>query len=255
MVGERTYPPSMPISPTYALARRRLYRFADTVVMQTQDAAEWLSSAIPSARAAVIPNPLRWPIPDSEPAKAPSTFVPENSRLLLSMGRLSPEKRFDLLLEAFASLGEEAHDWRLVIGGEGPMREALDSLVMRLGLADRVTLPGQIGNVAAWYRRADAFALTSSFEGYPNALLEAAASEVPVAAIDCLTGVRGLVVDGLNGVLAPRTADAVDFAGALRTVLTGAWPGVTSHAADIRRRHAIGQIGEQWLACLRAPGR
>jgi GalNAc-alpha-(1->4)-GalNAc-alpha-(1->3)-diNAcBac-PP-undecaprenol alpha-1,4-N-acetyl-D-galactosaminyltransferase len=250
VVGERTYPPAMPLSPARELARRGLYRFADAVVMQTHDGARWLAEQIPSARGEVIANPVCWPIPEAAPSISPSAFVPTGLRMLLSVGRLAPEKRLDLLLEAFAYVGEEARDWRLVIAGEGPLRAALEELVERLGLVGRVSMPGQIGNVAEWFGRAEAFALTSSFEGYPNALLEAAASGVPVAAIDCLTGVRELVAQGVNGVLAPRDSDAASFAAALRSVLLGTWPGALSHATEIRERHALWRVADQWLACL-----
>jgi GalNAc-alpha-(1->4)-GalNAc-alpha-(1->3)-diNAcBac-PP-undecaprenol alpha-1,4-N-acetyl-D-galactosaminyltransferase len=251
LVSERVYPPAFPLSTSWELARRALYRFADAVVMQTGDGARWLAEHIPSARGVVIANPVRWPVPESAPSISPSALVPAGRRMLLSMGRLTSQKRFELLLEAFAHLGDEARDWHLVIAGEGPLRGALEELVERLGLHGRVSMPGQIGNVAEWFGRAEAFALTSSFEGYPNALLEAAASGVPVAAIDCPTGVRELVAHGVNGVLAPRDSDAVSFAGALRTVLIGTWPGAFLHAMDIRERHSIGQIADQWLACLR----
>jgi glycosyltransferase involved in cell wall biosynthesis len=250
VVSERTYPPLYPLSPPLELARRSLYRFADRVVMQTGDSAVWLAQHIASARGVVIPNPVTWPIPETTPSISPSAHLPADCRMLLAVGRLSPEKRFDLLLEAFARVGDEARDWRLVIAGEGPMRAALERHVERLGLEGRVSMPGQIGNIGEWFARAAAFALTSSFEGYPNALLEAAASGVPVAAIDCPTGVRDIVARGVNGVLAPRDSDATSFAAALRSVLIGTWPGASSHATLMREQHAIGVIAEQWLACL-----
>ncbi|AWN40547.1 glycosyltransferase [Methylobacterium durans] len=193
VVSERTYPPAYPLTPTYECARRGLYRFADVVVMQTDDGARWLAEQLPSARGFVIPNPVIWPIPEARPVVLPSAIVPPGRRLLLSVGRLSPEKRFDLLLEAFARAGDVTRDWHLVIAGEGPSRALLEGEAKRLGIADRVSMPGQIGNMAEWFGQAEAFALTSSFEGYPNALLEAVVSGVPVAAIDCLTGVRNLV--------------------------------------------------------------
>lgn len=252
VVGERTYPPAVPLSPALEFARRRLYRFADAVVMQTNEGARWLAEHLPSPRGVVIANPVCWPIPEGAPYISPSGLVPAGRRMLLSIGRLAPEKRLDLLLEAFALIGNEARDWHLVIAGEGPLRAALGRHVERLGLLGRVSMPGQIGNVAEWFGRAEAFALTSAFEGYPNALLEAAASGVPVAAIDCPTGVRELVAQGVSGVLAPRASDAVSFAGALRIVLIGTWPGASLHGKEIRERHSIGRIAEQWLACLRS---
>jgi glycosyltransferase involved in cell wall biosynthesis len=250
VVGERTYPPSMPTSAALSAARRALYPSADLVVMQTEDGARWLEREAPRAHGAVIPNPLRWPIPDAAPRVDPTATVRAGRRLLLTAGRLSTEKRFDLLLRAFADLGEPAKNWDLVIAGEGPMRAALERLVRELEIGDRVSLPGQIGNMGAWLERADAFTLTSSFEGYPNALLEAVASGVPVAAIDCLTGVRDLVSDGVNGVLAARDADATAFAGALRTLLGRAWPQAAAYAAATRERHAIDQIADRWLSTL-----
>lgn len=248
IVSERTYPPAYRLSPSLELARRALYPLADTVVMQTKEGARWLAKEVPKARAKIIPNPVQGTLRECDRELPP--YVPAGRRLLLAVGRLAPEKRFDLLIEAFAGLAAEAEGWHLVIAGEGPLRGALEARVRELNLSSRVSLPGQLNDIGRLLARAEAFALTSAFEGYPNALLEAVASGVPVAAIDCLTGVDELVEDGRNGVLASRNADAASFGFALRRVLNGTWPDATRHAAEIRERHSVPHIAAEWLQCF-----
>jgi glycosyltransferase involved in cell wall biosynthesis len=132
-------------------------------------------------------------------AKASLGFPP--SRFLIgAVGRLSPEKGFDLLIRSVNSLAKKGEDVQLVIVGEGDERPNLERQVAELGLQDRVALPGWQSDVRCYFEAMDAFALSSHREGLPNVLLEAMALEVPVAATR-VNGVPRLVQDGRNGLL------------------------------------------------------
>ena len=123
-------------------------------------------------------------------------------------------KGFDLLIEAFGRCATKHADWSLVILGEGPERASLQTFAVALGIADRVSLAGQVQEPATILNGADLFVLSSRSEGFPNALLEAMACQLPVVSTDC-GGPRNIIRDGVDGILVPpddvtALADAMD---------------------------------------------
>jgi glycosyltransferase involved in cell wall biosynthesis len=111
--------------------------------------------------------------------------------LVVAVGRLHPQKRFDQLLRAWERVTSPGA--RLCIVGEGPDRAALEALVGDLRLANRVEMPGYSNDVASWLAKADAFVLSSVFEGLPAVVLEAMAFNCPVVSTDCFAAARELV--------------------------------------------------------------
>ena len=153
----------------------------------------------------VIPNPVV--LPESEPIES-QLFT--DDRHLLAIGKLSHQKGFDLLIKAFAQICDTHPEWSVTILGEGAMRAELEDLCVQLQLQDRVFLPGTVRNVDAHLRKADIFALTSRFEGFPVTLCEAMACGVPVIGADCLSGPREIIHNGIDGLLVvPDNVDAL----------------------------------------------
>ena len=188
IVSERSYPPLLPLHWFWSVMRRLTYPRASCVVAQTGIIREWLEKYCPGSRVKVIPNPVVWPLPQDKPIVEPQAWVAPDRKALLAVGRLGPEKGFDLLLDAFAGVVKNFPDWDLVILGEGPEREALEAKRAVLGLEGLVFMPGRVGNVGAWYERADLYVMTSRYEGFPNTLAEALAHGLPAVSIDCETG-------------------------------------------------------------------
>jgi glycosyltransferase involved in cell wall biosynthesis len=248
IVSERIYPPLMPLSRFWQAMRRLTYPRAARVVMQTAQGFKWLQREIPNARGAIIGNPLVMPLPHLPPVIDPAQVVPAEARLLLSVGRLDPQKNFALLIEAFAQVASEFPDWRLVILGEGDERAALEAIAASSAASERIVLPGRAGDVGMWYARADAFALTSRFEGFPNALLEALGHGVPSLTLDCPSGPADLMTSPSRGVLLPAAARPDEVADGLRALLAGSWPDIAREAAAIRALYDIGVIAEEWLS-------
>lgn len=120
--------------------------------------------------------------------------------IIMSIGRLESQKRFDLLLRAFACLDVNIKPL-LVILGEGSLRKDLGMLALELGIKDSVLLPGFVPNPHAWLVKATVFILCSDYEGMSNALLEAQALGVPAVATDCFFGNAEIIVDGVTGIL------------------------------------------------------
>ena len=188
------------------------------------------------ARIDVVANPVDLDAIRAEGAKPDALAIADP--FVFAMGRLTGSKNHAMLMRAFARSGLAG---RLVIAGEGPDRDALLACAQRLGIADRVDLPGFLANPYATMRRARVFALSSNVEGFPNALVEALALGVPSVATNCPDGpaeilagkslaeISGLVV-AEAGVIVPvdddrLLADALKmlFEGPLReAVITGA---------------------------------
>lgn len=142
----------------------------------------------------VLPNPVIDSLPVlPRPASCATRLV--------SVGRLAEEKRFDLMIRAFAAAHAENPDLRLTIHGEGPARPALEQLIQTLGLTDTVTLPGRTDDVPAALEKADLFLCTSRLEGLGNAIIEAMGAGVPVLSVDCPFGPAHLLEQGNSGML------------------------------------------------------
>ena len=110
---------------------------------------------------------------------------------LLAAGRMVRQKRFDLLLRAFALVRHRSA--RLTILGDGPLRGSLQKLARSLGIADRVDMPGYVADVVGWLRRSDLFVLSSDYEGLPAVIVEALACNVPVATTESFFAARDLL--------------------------------------------------------------
>jgi GalNAc-alpha-(1->4)-GalNAc-alpha-(1->3)-diNAcBac-PP-undecaprenol alpha-1,4-N-acetyl-D-galactosaminyltransferase len=248
IVSERVYPPLMRQGRLIESLRRWVYPRAASVVMQTTLGADWLAQHIPGANATVIPNPVPYPLAGSEPTLAPESLVSVGRNLLLAVGRLSEQKGFDLLLQAFTAVCDEHPLWDLVIVGEGPLLSSLKQQVRVLGLERRAYLVGRVGNLADWYERADLYVMSSRFEGFPNTLAEAMAHGCPVVSYDCDTGPRDLVRDGVDGVLVRPAADVGALAAALGRLIeeTALRAQMAENAADVRERYALERILQQW---------
>lgn len=206
--SERNYPGRKVTPRPWALLRRLFYRFADGHVAQTREAESWLQHHTAARNVHVIPNPVVWPIPSFSPKVDPDTVVSPQRKIILAVGTKPSQKGFDLLVRAFSGLATDHPNWDLVIIGIDPASDAtsgggasVQRLAEELGVAQRVYLPGRVGNVADWYQRADMFVLSSRYEGFPNVLLEAMASGCACVAFDCDTGPRDLIEDGMNGLL------------------------------------------------------
>jgi len=179
--------------------RRVTYSFSDVVVAQTGKGCAWLRENTSAKQVEIIPNPVVFPL-SINPLVDETQLVPDND-FILAVGRLNSQKQFDHLITAFGALPVEYDHWRLVILGEGPDRKKLERLVSIEGLEHRVTIQGRVQNISLWYENAKIFVLSSRYEGFPNALVEAMSYGVSVVSYDCDTGPSELIESGVNGFL------------------------------------------------------
>ncbi|WP_242457902.1 glycosyltransferase [Halomonas sp. YLGW01] len=125
---------------------------------------------------------------------------------LLNVARLVPQKDHDLLLEAYAQIKPKE---RLVIIGEGRLKEELQTKAEMLGIADRVTFAGSRKNPYPWMRKARMFVLSSRVEGMGIVLSEALACGTPVISVDCPGGIREILKGELEIGIAEHSADGL----------------------------------------------
>jgi glycosyltransferase involved in cell wall biosynthesis len=122
---------------------------------------------------------------------------------ILAMGRLSHEKGFDLLLEAWSLAVERLPDWSLRIVGDGKMRGELVQQASRLEIEDQVTFAPFSEDPFSLYSECGVFVLSSRFEGLPFVLIEAMTCGAACISFDCPNGPREVIKNGVNGVLVP----------------------------------------------------
>jgi glycosyltransferase involved in cell wall biosynthesis len=215
---------------------RLLYRRADAIVANSAALREQLLAmcGLPANRVVSIPNPLDI---DDILARSRETADPPlqaaGDPLVVGMGRLVRQKGFDTLIRAVALLRTPA---RLVIVGEGPRAGELLDLAERSGIVDRVSLAGFRANPYPLLRTAAVFVLSSRYEGFPNALLEAMALGVPVVATRCSTGPEEIVSHGVNGLLVPVDDPAAIAAGVDRLLADQTFRERLGRAAQQRAR-------------------
>ncbi len=243
---EHTHPPSQTLSSLWLKLRRRTYPRAAKVVALTRDTASWIVNHVPGSNMAVIPNAVHWPLTNGEPQVPPPA---RNGRCrLLAVGRLHTDKGFDILIESFRDLAEVFPDWDLVILGEGSERERLEQQVEAAGLADRISMPGRVGNMQQWYGACDIYVLSSRVEGLSNSLLEAMACGMPSVAFDCETGPREIIRPDIDGLLVTPVEDPQALAAALSGLMHDRQLRKTlaSRAVDVRDRFSMRRILSLW---------
>lgn len=200
--------------PTATLVRI-FYMFADKIIAVSEGVKTDLVKkfSIPSGNVHVINNPIdlkRVLELCNNPAE--HIFFREETPLVLSVGRLVPQKGFDILLKAFRRVVGEM-DARLMILGEGPERKSLVRLARELAITEKVSFPGFQNNPYKFLSKGHVFALPSRYEGFPMVMLEAMACNIPVVSTDCKSGPREILEDGKCGLLvSPEDPDALSMA-------------------------------------------
>ena len=165
--------------------------------------------------------------------------VPADATVVLFAGRLAPEKQLSTLLQAFALVSRERPDVFLILLGDGPERQNLLELAARLGLAERIRFAGAVpaDAVPCWLQLADIFALVSSLEGLPCALLEAMSVGLPGVVSDIPANLQ-LIEDGVHGCVA-RCGDPAAIASVLMRLADN--PALRHKLGDAARQRIVEQ--------------
>lgn len=211
---------------------RRMYPHADAVIAISSGVKRSLTETI-GLRGVEIPCIFNGSVTNALFEKAREDIEhdwlrPERShKVVLTAGRLDEQKDQGTLLRAVAALRRD-QDVRVIIIGEGPLREELQHLAEHLSRegespSEWFDLPGYQANPYSWMRAADCFVLCSRWEGFPNVLAEALAVGVPAVATDFPSGARDILADGAYGPIVPMQ-DPDALARAVEQVLNGNVP-------------------------------
>ncbi len=185
---------------------RSFYPWADRIVAVSTGVAEDLTqvSNIPSEQIKVIYNPIVTP-EFKEKTRMPLRhpwFMPGEPPVVLAVGRLSAQKGFEILIQAF-SIVRQACAARLLILGDGEERFNLERLVKKLNLEMDVSLPGYVANPYPYMIHANVFVLSSRWEGLPGVLIEALYCGSRIVSTDCPSGACEILDNGKYGRLVP----------------------------------------------------
>lgn len=221
----------------YPAGKRLLRRFPRVIAVSGMIRAELERHGVPSGRISVILNSID---PDAfmrdasrrHPVRA-ELGLRSDDVVIGAVGRLEREKRFDLLIEAFAPLVRERPTLRLVIVGAGSLQAELSALTARLGIQDACLLLGHRLDIAELHQGFDLLVQSSETEGTPNAVLEAMAMGTPIVATD-VGGTRELAAHDVHAMLVPRH-DVSALREAMRLTL-GDRAGAARRAAAARQR-------------------
>lgn len=243
IICERTDPLSVPHEKVITPLCRLTYRFADMLTVQTDSVAGKIAGLYPGQnRVRAIPNPLPGDVLSHSRTKS------GGRNILLSLGRLSEEKQINRLIDAFADIAPAFSDWDLHIWGDGPHRPMLAQRIEQHGLQARVRLKGVTKSPWETMAGADAFVMTSKYEGFPNALLEAMGVGLPCVAFDCPSGPREISRNGMDALLVPLN----DHAGLVMALTRIMSDGRFRHdlgtraRASVSGRFGLAEVMRQW---------
>tara|TARA_B100001123_G_C15274571_1_gene1011645 strand:+ start:850 stop:1923 length:1074 start_codon:yes stop_codon:yes gene_type:complete len=191
------------IGKIWHILRIIFYRFANKIITNNKKNLNLLKKIVNKNKIYFIPNHILIKKFPEKKAK----------KIILSVGRLHPQKGFPELIKAYSLSNAPNKNWKLIILGDGPEKNNLKKLVKNLELENKVFFKGFI-NPYNWYQKSSIFILTSRFEGTPNALLEAMSMKLAVIITNYSGGmyyvknkISGLVVPGAN---LPALAKAID---------------------------------------------
>lgn len=191
------------------------------VALTEEDAKKWREF---HHRICVIPNPLTNFL-------APLPRIEKSENRILCVGRLSPQKRYDRMVNAFAMIADKYPDWHVDIYGGGQEQGAfiLNKLICSKGLNGRIHIFPPVDDIYSEYLRSQFLVLSSDFEGFGLVIIEAMACGIPVVATDCPSGPSEIIDDGKTGLLAKM--DDMDLAEKIEWMMT--------HKEERRRMGAL----------------
>lgn len=254
IISERGNPNISIFSPKFSLKDKigvlifrtmRIYNFADWIVFQTKDAQACYSKRA-QKKSSIIVNPL-------DTSNLPSRFEGERKKLIVAAGRLSEEKNFSMLIEGFYEFNKIHPEYKLIIYGEGKLRDELQSKIIEKDLKESISMPGFTDNLAYKINDVTMYISTSNHEGISNSMIEALGMGIPTIATDCpIGGSRMFVHTDKTGILIPMNDKESLVAAMIKIVSDSVYREKISLGAESIREHlSEKEICLKWLELVK----
>lgn len=219
---------------------KTLFYFADGIVMQTTDAVRFFQKSL-QKKCVILKNSLN-------PDFVRPRFEGARQQDIVAVGRMDDNKNQRMAIRAFGRLAERFPQARLILYGDGPLKEELEKETAQSPQAGRIFFPGRVTDVPERIEKAYAFVLTSFTEGMPNTLIEAMSLGLACVSTDCpCGGPRDLIRDGENGFLVP-TDDDEALAQRLEELLSDPERAdrIGREAAKLQQEYAPAKVNAEW---------
>lgn len=227
------------------LVMNTFYRKANGIVCQSKHIQAMANKDYGITNNCVIPNPINA-------SQYINEFVQHKQPKIVSVGRLIPQKNHMLTIKAFKKVCDKYPNYNLYIYGEGPLRSVLEDKVKELGLSKRVFLPGVESEVMKKNADATLYVMSSNFEGYPNALVEAMANGVLSITTDFPSqSARDIIFNEENGFLI-KTGDLNSLAALMDNILgnPNAYISTARRGKEITKIIGVNTVLRQWESFL-----
>lgn len=225
------------------LARHLSRLFSDKIVTLTEaDKQIWEKKTIGKAQLIAISNPSPYPVFENTPT--------QENKTALAVGRLTYQKGFDLLIQAWKLVQEDTQfsDWKLNIVGEGEDKNLLEKLIFDLDLSDSVNIHPFSNTISEFYKSSSIYALSSRFEGLGMVLMEAQSFGLPAVSFDCEFGPREIIDNEKSGFLC-KTEDIEDLALKLEKIMVLSkeeYNNMVTSAKNSAEKFSLEQIMHKW---------
>ncbi|MDM0818956.1 glycosyltransferase [Clostridium perfringens] len=208
--SERNNPYMEPTSKFQRFIRDLAYNFGKKIIFQTKDARNYFKESI-RKKGYIIPNPIKTDLP--------KPFIGERKKTIVSVCRLNQQKNIKMLIDAYALLEKLHPEYNVIIYGEGELRKELEEYIIKLGLKDKIELPGFEKEVHNKIINCYMYVSSSNYEGISNSMIESLAIGLPTIVTDCpIGGARATIKNGENGVLV-KVGDVKGLYEAMKNVI------------------------------------
>lgn len=242
---ERNNPYKYKATKINTFLRKFFYKFCNGYIFQTKKASLFFTDKL-RKNDTVIPNAIfNENVYNLTPPE-------EREKLICAVGRLNKQKRFDILIDAFSSINKKIPDYKMIIFGEGELRNDLESRIKELSLQNKIFLPGTNPEAVKIVNHASVFVLSSDLEGMPNVLMEAMAMGVPCVSTRCDMGPEELIESGENGILV-EVGNTQQIADSILKIINNdeLADKLSNNARELLKTHSIEAISKKWIEFLK----